>query len=78
MGIVTECGLRQKDNPLNDQLTRYCKDEMLWHIQANTYINREDFQPPAGKIPLLNGVYDYAYDDLEPHRERNNFTFRSP
>ena len=78
MGIVTQCGLRQKDNPLNDQLTRYCKDEMLWHIQANTYINREDFQPPAGKIPLLNGVYDYAYDDLEPHRERNHFTFQVP
>jgi putative DNA primase/helicase len=63
---------------LKEQLTRYQMLEVQAQIQWKTYVERETFRSPAGKIPLLNGVYDYATGSLEPHRLENYFFHQSP
>jgi len=71
--IVEVCG-----HGLKEQLTRYQMLEVLAQIGWKTYVDREAFRSPAGKIPLLNGVYDYVTGSLEPHRQENYFFHRSP
>ena len=52
--------------------------EVLAWIRWRTYVDRESFQSPPGKIPLLNGVYDYATGKLERHRQENHFLYQVP
>jgi putative DNA primase/helicase len=63
---------------LKEQLTRYQMDEVRAQIQWKTYVDRETFKPREGKIPLLNGVYDFASGKLEPHTQENHFFHQSP
>ena len=72
-GLVEVCGKK-----LKEQLTRFVMAEVLAQIQWRTYIGRETFKSPPGKIPLLNGVYDYATGTLEPHSKDNNFLYQVP
>jgi putative DNA primase/helicase len=71
--FVEVCG-----KALKEQLTRFVMLEVLAQIQWKTYIDRETFKSPPGKIPLLNGVYDLASGKLEPHSQENNFLYQSP
>jgi len=71
--VVEVCG---KD--LKQQLTRFVMLEVEAQIQWKTYVDRETFKSPPGKIPLLNGLYDYATGKLEPHSQENHFFHRSP
>jgi putative DNA primase/helicase len=71
--IVDVCGKK-----LKEQLTRFVMSEVLAQIQWKTYMDRDNFRAPAGKIPLLNGVLDFAAGKLEPHRQENNFLYQVP
>lgn len=52
--------------------------EVLAQVQWKTYVDRETFKSPPGKIPILNGVYDFASGKLESHSQENHFFHRSP
>jgi putative DNA primase/helicase len=71
--FVEACGQK-----LKEQLTRFVMLEVLAQIQWKTYIDRETFKSSASKIPLLNGVYDFASGKLEAHSQTNNFFYQSP
>lgn len=70
---VNQCG------PLiKEQLSTHMINEVLGGIERSTYIKRDDFKSPVGKIPLANGVYDSATGTLEHHSMSNNFLHQVP
>jgi putative DNA primase/helicase len=71
--VVDLCG-----KELKQQLTRFVMLEVQAQIQWKTYVARETFKSPGGKIPLINGVYDYATGKLERHTQQNHFFHQSP
>lgn len=71
--VVNQCG------PLiKEQLSTHMINEVLGGVERSTYVKREDFKAPVGKIPLKNGVYDLANNTLEHHSMSNNFLYQLP
>lgn len=73
IATVEVCGKQNKE-----QLTRFVMAETLAWIRWHTYLDREKFESPPGKIPLLNGVLEFATGKLEPHRQENHFLYQVP
>lgn len=63
---------------IREQLRTHLMKETLNAIQWKTYVARESFTSPLGKIPLVNGVYDVVTGTLEPHNKDNRFLYQVP
>lgn len=66
------------DSDIKEQLTSYIMKEIIFSIQCHTYMDRGDFASPPMKIPMLNGVYNFTLDRLEPNNQENHFLYQVP
>jgi putative DNA primase/helicase len=75
---LTQNAANQCGPLIKEQLSNHLIAETLGCIERSTYIDRENFKPPPDKIPLANGVYDLATNQLEHHSMSNNFLYQIP
>jgi len=67
-----------KDLGRKEKVSTHFVNEVIGHVQRETYKEREILNREQRKIILLNGVYDLKSSKLLPHSPEYFFTYRVP
>lgn len=77
-GIYVHKGTTYLEELVNDRLDDLANQtrrrEIINRVKGDHYVDAADFNPPAGKVNVRNGVLDLATKTLEPHSPAYHFT----